>query len=157
MDARLRTSGGSRRTCASATSATVTSPGDQRFPGRITNLGQQFDPETRMLEVRIALDNPASSFVRRCSRPPKSLAAPAQSTLTIPSDAVQEIDNANVVFVLTSPGHFAIRPVRLGETSAGRTPVLEGLQPGEQIVVRGKLSSRVPTPEIRHRGRITTC
>ncbi len=35
-------------------------PGDppQRFAGRITSLGQQFDPETRMIEVRIALDNP---------------------------------------------------------------------------------------------------
>src|SRR5580658_5919295 len=33
--------------------ATVTLPGDspQRFPGRITNLGQEINPETRMMEV----------------------------------------------------------------------------------------------------------
>ncbi len=72
----------------------------------------------------------------------KFRAARRQSALTIPSDAVQELDNANVVFVLTSPGHFAIRPVRTGETSAGRTPVLEGIQPGDKIVVRGSFLLR---------------
>ncbi len=124
--------------------AVVTLPGDssQRFPGKITNLGQAFDPETRMMEVRIALDNPRN-FLR-----PEMLAnaeiprGPRQSTLTIPSDAVQEIDNANVAFVLTSPGHFAIRPVRTGETSAGRTPVLEGIQQGDKVVVRGSFLLR---------------
>ena len=122
----------------------VTLPGDspQRFPGRITNLGQQFDPETRMMEVRIALDNP-----RGLLRPEMLVNAgiplgPGKPALTVPSDAIQEIDNANVVFVLTSPGHFAIRPVRTGETAAGRTPVLEGIQPGEKIVVRGSFLLR---------------
>lgn len=40
--------------------AIVTLPGDpsQRFPGKITNPGQEFDPETRMMDVWIALDNP---------------------------------------------------------------------------------------------------
>ena len=125
-------------------SAVVTLPGDpaQRFAGKITNLGQEFDPETRMMEVRIALDNPRN-FLR-----PEMLAnaevprGPGQSALTIPSDAVQELNNANVVFALTSPGHFAIRPVRTGETSAGKTIVLEGLQPGEKIVVRGSFLLR---------------
>jgi len=125
-------------------SAVVTLPGDpsRRFPGTITNLGQEFDPETRMMEVRIALDNPRI-FLR-----PEMLAnaevpqGPRQSTLTIPSDAVQELNNANVVFALTSPGHFAIRPVRTGETSAGKTVVLEGIQPGDKIVVRGSFLLR---------------
>ena len=125
-------------------SALVTLPGDpsRRFPGTITNLGQEFDPETRMMEVRIALDNPGN-FLR-----PEMLAnaeipqGPRQSALTIPSDAVQELDNANVVFALTSPGHFAIRPVRTGETSAGKTVVLEGIQPGDKIVVRGSFLLR---------------
>jgi cobalt-zinc-cadmium efflux system membrane fusion protein len=126
------------------TAAVVTLPGDssQRFSGRITNLGQQFDPETRMMEVRIALDNP-----RNVLRPemlanaaiPRGTGRP---TVSIPSDAVQEFDNANVVFVLTSSGHFAIRPVRTGETSAGKTPVLEGIQPGDKVVVRGSFLLR---------------
>jgi cobalt-zinc-cadmium efflux system membrane fusion protein len=124
--------------------AVVTLPGDPslRFPGKITNLGQEFDPGTRMMEVRIALDNPRN-FLR-----PEMLAdaeiprGPRHSTLKIPTDAVQELDNANVVFVLTGPGHFAIRPVRTGEISAGGTPILEGIQPGDKIVVRGSFLLR---------------
>jgi membrane fusion protein, heavy metal efflux system len=121
-----------------------TSPGDpsQRFPGTITNLGQQFDPETRMMDVRIALDNPRNLLRPEMLANAEIPLGPAKSTLSISPVAVQEIDNANVVFVLTSPGHFAIRPVRTGETAAGRTSVLEGIQPGEKIVVRGSFLLR---------------
>jgi cobalt-zinc-cadmium efflux system membrane fusion protein len=126
------------------TPAVVTLPGDssQRFSGKITNLGQQFDPETRTMEVRIALDNPRNVLRPEMLANAAIPRGPARSTLSIPSDAVQELDNANVVFVLTSPGHFAIRPVRTGETSAGRTPVLEGIQPGDKVVVRGSFLLR---------------
>jgi cobalt-zinc-cadmium efflux system membrane fusion protein len=126
------------------TPAVVTPPGDssQRFSGKITNLGQQFDPETRTMEVRIALDNPRNVLRPEMLANAAIPRGPARSTLSIPSDAVQELDNANVVFVLTSPGHFAIRPVRTGETSAGRTPVLEGIQPGDKVVVRGSFLLR---------------
>jgi cobalt-zinc-cadmium efflux system membrane fusion protein len=121
------------------TPVTVTIPGDDahRFSGRITNLGQQFDPETRMMEVRIALDNP-----NRLLRPEMLASAEIpgksrRSEILIPSDALQQIENGYIVFVLTSPGHYAIRPVRIGETTGGRTAVLEGLQAGDQVVVRG--------------------
>ena len=129
--------------------AVVTLPGDtlpgdslQRFPGRITNLGQQFDPGTRTMEVRIALDNPRNVLRPEMLANAEIPRGPGKPTLSVASDAVQEMDNANVVFVLTSPGHFAIRRVRTGETSAGKTPVLEGIQPGEKIVVRGSFLLR---------------
>jgi cobalt-zinc-cadmium efflux system membrane fusion protein len=57
--------------------------------------------------------------------------------LLVPSDALQQINNQDVVFVRTAPGRFAIRPVEAGETADGRTPILDGLKPGEQIVVSG--------------------
>ena len=60
-----------------------------------------------------------------------------QSALVVPSDALQQIDNQDVVFVRAPPDHFTVRPVQVGETVGGMTPVLSGLQPGEQIAVRG--------------------
>src|SRR5580658_2553345 len=124
--------------------ASVTLPGDptQRFSGRITNLGQEFDPDTRMMEVRIALDNPRNVLRPEMLANAEIPRGAGKPVLSIPSDAVQEIDNANVVFVLTSPGHFAIRPVHTGETAAGRTPVLEGIQPGDKVVIRGSFLLR---------------
>jgi len=121
------------------TAATVVTPGDppQRFPGRITSLGQQFDPETRMIEVRIALDNP-----RNLLRPEMLVSAEisrgtGKPAMLISSDSIQQIDDADVVFLMTGPGHFLIRPIRVGPALAGRTTVLEGIKPGEQIVTRG--------------------
>jgi cobalt-zinc-cadmium efflux system membrane fusion protein len=119
--------------------AIVTLPGDslQRFPGRIQNLGQQFDAATRMMEVRIALDNPRNLLRPEMLANAEIPRGPRKSALLIPSDAVQQIEGENVVFVLTAPGHFAIRPVRAGETSAGSTSILDGIEAGEKIVVHG--------------------
>ncbi len=119
--------------------AIVTLPGDspERFHGRITNLGQQFDPATRMMEVRIALDNPRNLLRPEMLANAEIPLGRGKPALSIPSDAIQQIDDANVVFVLGEPGHFAIRPIRAGETSDGRTTGLEGIQPGEKSVVRG--------------------
>jgi cobalt-zinc-cadmium efflux system membrane fusion protein len=58
-------------------------------------------------------------------------------TLFVPSDAIQQVNADNVVFVQKIPDHYEIRYVRIGETSGGRTPVLEGLKPGERVVAQG--------------------
>jgi membrane fusion protein, heavy metal efflux system len=58
----------------------------------------------------------------------------------VPSDAIQQLENQDVVFVQTAAGHFAVRPVHIGEEVDGKTPVLEGLKPGEEIVVKGSFT-----------------
>jgi membrane fusion protein, heavy metal efflux system len=119
--------------------ATVTLPGDPSFEraGRITNLGQQFDAETRVMQVRIELDN-ANGRLR-----PEMLAnadipiGGEKHGITVPSDAVQQVNGQDVVFVRTASDRFTVRPVRVGETAGGRTPVLEGVSAGEQVVTHG--------------------
>jgi cobalt-zinc-cadmium efflux system membrane fusion protein len=43
----------------------------------------------------------------------------------------------DLVFVKTAQDRFAVRPVRTGETADGKTPILEGIQAGEAVAVRG--------------------
>ncbi len=57
--------------------------------------------------------------------------------LMVPSDAIQQVNGQDVVFVRTAPDRFAVRLVRVGETASGKTPVLEGIKPGEQVAIRG--------------------
>jgi cobalt-zinc-cadmium efflux system membrane fusion protein len=60
--------------------------------------------------------------------------------LTVPVAAVLIKDGKRrVVYVQRADGRFEPRDVRVGPTSAGRVPVLEGLKPGERIVVKGAL------------------
>jgi cobalt-zinc-cadmium efflux system membrane fusion protein len=119
--------------------ATVTLPGalGHNFPGKIMNLGQEFDPTTRVMKVRIVLNNPGNRLKPEMLANAEIPVGKGKPMLLVPSDAVQQINDQSVVFVQTAPDHFEIRHVRVGETTGGRIPVLEGLKPGEHIVVQG--------------------
>jgi len=109
----------------------------ERYPGRITNLGQRFNPETRVMEVRIELNNPGNRLRPEMLATADLPVGGAEPVITLPSDAVQQVNGQDVVFVRTAPDRFAVRPVRAGANEAGRTPVLEGLKAGEDVVVHG--------------------
>jgi multidrug efflux pump subunit AcrA (membrane-fusion protein) len=68
----------------------------------------------------------------------------AQSIVaTVPANAVQNINNQQVVFVaLNEANAFAMRPVRVGPEINGRYPVLEGVSVGERIVAEGSFLLR---------------
>ena len=119
--------------------ATVTLPGvpGEHFLGKITNLGQELDATTRVMKVRIVLNNPGNKLKPEMLATAEIPVGKRKPTLVVPSDAVQQINGLDAVFVRTAPDRFAIRPVRVGETVGGNTPVLEGLKPGEQVVVQG--------------------
>ena len=115
---------------------TVTIPGDPaaRYSGRITNLGQEFDKETRLLEVRIELSNPNNRLKPEMLASAEIPIGTTKPVITVPSDAVQQVNGQDVVFVKTSNDHFATHPVRTGETAAGRTTILEGIKAGDMVV-----------------------
>jgi cobalt-zinc-cadmium efflux system membrane fusion protein len=105
--------------------------------GRIANLGQQFDPVTRVMQVRIELPNPNNTLRPEMLADAEIPIGAGKPVLQISSDAVQQVNGQDVVFVRTAADRFAVRPVRTGETSDGKTPILEGIQAGDQVAVRG--------------------
>jgi membrane fusion protein, heavy metal efflux system len=119
--------------------ATVVIPdlANRRFSGRVTNLGQQFDPTTRLIQIRIELDN-AGSLLR-----PEMLAT-AQlplggkaAHLLVSQDAIQQVNGQEVVFVQTGADRFAVHPVRTGETFQNKVQILDGIRAGDRLVTRG--------------------
>jgi multidrug efflux pump subunit AcrA (membrane-fusion protein) len=120
-------------------SARVTLPGDpgRAFPGKITNLGQEFDPATRVMQVRIVLANPENRLRPEMLANAEIPVGEHKRALLVPSDAIQQIDGQDVLFVRTAADRFTVRPVRTGETAGGQTPILDGLNAGEEIVVTG--------------------
>src|SRR5262249_21635025 len=119
--------------------ATVTAAGlgDQRLHGKIANLGQELNPQTRVMEVRIVLANPGNRLRPEMLAAAEIPEGQRKPVLVVSSDAVQQISGQDVVFVKTSADRFAVRTVRVGETAGGRTPILDGLSSGEQVVARG--------------------
>ena len=119
--------------------ASVTLPGVDgvRFPGKITNLGQELDPATRVMQVRIELENKGSRLRPEMLADAEIPVGRGQTLMLVSSDAVQQVNGQDVVFVRTAEEHFVVRPVRTGETTDGKTPILEGIRPGEKVVIRG--------------------
>jgi cobalt-zinc-cadmium efflux system membrane fusion protein len=118
---------------------TVTLPGlpGRTFSGRITNLGQKFDPTTRVMQVRIVLNNSDKRLRPEMLANADIPVGKRKPVLLVPSDAIQQIAGQDIVFVRAATDRFTVRPVRVGETAGGKTLVLDGLKPGEQVVVRG--------------------
>ena len=89
------------------------------------------------MQVRIALSN-AGNLLR-----PEMLATAEvpvggpRRIVAVPSDAIQQIDGEDVVFVRTAPDRFTVRAVQPGESNNGQTPIVQGLKEGEPVVVHG--------------------
>ena len=115
------------------------------FRGRVAYVDPSLDPATRTAQVRIELANPGQAL-KIGMYVNVSFAAMAGATTTtpmVPKDAVQNINNQQIVFVATKdPNVFVMRPVRLGPESNGRYPVVEGLAVGERIVTEGSFLLR---------------
>jgi cobalt-zinc-cadmium efflux system membrane fusion protein len=120
-------------------SASVSLPGEDHasLPGRITNLGQEFDPNTRVMQIRIELANPNGRLRPEMLADAEIPVGANKPLMLLPSDAIQQVNGQDVVFVRTAADRFSIRPVQVGETREGSVPVLEGVRAGDQVVVAG--------------------
>jgi len=112
-------------------------PAQSTFQGRIANLGQTLDPQTRTMQVRIVLSNAGNQLRPEMLATAEIPAGPSRQTVLVPSDALQQLDGQDVVFVRTAPDRFTVRPVQVGETHNGDTPILQGVKGGEDVVVKG--------------------
>lgn len=91
---------------------------------------------TRTLRVRFSVPNP-EGWLRPGLYGTAEFQLDAQQRLTVSRDAVVDTGAAQHLFVMTAPGQFEPRPVRLGARLTDRVEILEGLAAGEQVVSSG--------------------
>jgi cobalt-zinc-cadmium efflux system membrane fusion protein len=120
-------------------SAWVTLPGvtGQRFAGRISNLGQAFDPTTRRLQVRIDIEHTEGIIRPEMLATAEIAAGETRQAILIAPEAVQQVNGQDVVFVRSAADRFTPRPVRLGTGVNGKVALAEGVRPGEEVVTQG--------------------
>jgi membrane fusion protein (multidrug efflux system) len=70
----------------------------------------------------------------------------AKGAVVIPEQSVTELQGNRLVAVVDSENKIAMRPVKMGERSAGMWQVIQGLKPGEKVVVQGLLKVRPGSP-----------
>ena len=124
----------------------------QVFRGRVTYVDPKIDPATRTAQVRIELANPRRMFkIGMYGNVAFGAVGAAEKTVAIvPKDAVQPINNQQIVFVATDkPNEFLVRAVRVGTEANGFYPVMEGVHPGERVVTQGSFLLRAEWLKIR--------
>jgi RND family efflux transporter MFP subunit len=115
---------------------------DRTFHGQVDWVAGVLDPVTRTAKVRCAISNPGH-VLRPEMAPVLTIALPTHHHLSVPRDAVLRLGDDTVVFVAsgrTPDGQLAFRRRKVlpGEDRpGGSVPILDGLVPGEQVVVSG--------------------
>ncbi|HUP93719.1 MAG TPA: efflux RND transporter periplasmic adaptor subunit [Burkholderiales bacterium] len=110
----------------------------REMDGVVDGLGSRIEPDTRRLSIYIHLKGDVAGLSSGMYAELRF--ETTGETLTVPVTAVL-IKNGTqrIVYVQRSDGRFEARPVRAGQPSGGRVAILEGLKPGERIVVKGAL------------------
>jgi cobalt-zinc-cadmium efflux system membrane fusion protein len=94
------------------------------------------DPETRNVLVRAQLKND-NGRLKPNMLATMIISAQPKRGLALPESAVVMESGREHVFVEEAPGHYRIKPVRLGKLHMGLRPVLDGVTPGERVVLEG--------------------
>jgi len=115
-------------------------PGVQ-VPVEIREIAQRADPVTQTFRVRAAMKSPSNvnllpgmtATVRITFR-----RANLGNRILVPIAAILRDPVGEQIAWVIGPDHVvARRPVKLGEATGGQTEVVEGLQPGDRVVVAG--------------------
>ncbi len=119
--------------------------GPEPFGGRILRIHPSMDPRTRQGMVEIVLiPIPASAAMGQFCR--VTLRPSGRRHLLVPFTALRRDRQGEFVFRL-DPDNRAVRvPVRSGEKLSGQVEILDGIEDGDQIVVRGFLGLRQGMP-----------
>jgi cobalt-zinc-cadmium efflux system membrane fusion protein len=118
----------------------VAYPGEV-FHGRVMRIADTVEPQTRIVKVQAELDNRHGRFRPEMFAKIRH-AHGARTVPLIPASAVIHTETGPSAFLERAPGQFELVTLRTGNPRDGRIPVLEGLRPGDRVVVEGAVLLR---------------
>ncbi len=109
------------------------------YEGKVGYIYPTLNPKSRTLKVRMEFENPGVILKPGMFATVRIQAERKENVLTIPSEAILQTGERNIVFVSETEGRYEAREVVTGLTGDDhRTEVLEGLQEGELVVTSGQ-------------------
>ena len=110
---------------------------DKTFSAKVFYTGEIMDEKTRTIALRAIADNSDGLLKPGMFVNVAIPSGQSGSAMTIPTDAIQEHEGKKFVFVQIQGTRFVRREVQTGAKAQGRTVVLRGLSPKDQVVVQG--------------------
>ncbi len=121
--------------------------------GTITWIGREVDAASRTVPVRLEIPN-ADGVLRPGMSASVSIpiGEAGGQVVAVPIAAVQRVGDAWAVFVPRGPGSFDVRPVGRGRELGGEVEILNGVAPGEEVVVDGAFLLKAEFDKARGEG-----
>jgi len=107
------------------------------FPAVLSAVGDVVDPATRTIKVRAMVNNETHKLKPEMFARLNIDVGDAAPILAVPKEAVLEADGKQFVYLVDGTGQYIRREVRTSQASAGQVRILEGLSPGDRIVIKG--------------------
>ncbi len=119
-------------------------------PGKLLFSDLSVDPTSGQIMLRAEVPNPQNLLLPGMYVRVRLEQAKLSDGILVPQQAVQRGATGDSVMVVGSDGKVTPRPVKVGSAQGDRWVILEGLQPGEQVMVDGfqKLRANAPVKAV---------
>ncbi len=109
---------------------------DEAYTGKIEDIADMMDNTTRMVKVRISVNN-STSKLRAGMFADVSFGLSGGNSITVSKNSLVTVQGKNHVFVRKSPVEFERREVQAGQQIGDRVIIFSGLSNGEEVVTEG--------------------
>lgn len=111
-------------------------PGEN-FQGKVALIGNRVEAQSRTLEVRIEVNNADRRLKPGMFADVEIATTAINDVLIISDEALQTMEDDQIVFVALSDTRFEKRVVKVGLERRGRVQITEGVKAGEKVVTKG--------------------
>jgi len=108
------------------------------WEGQVEYIYPSLDPKTRTLKARLRFPNPDEALKPNMYANVKIYGGAKDDVVVIPVEALIRTGREERVIISREEGRFESRTVRAGIESGAWVEILEGVEPGENIVVSGQ-------------------
>jgi membrane fusion protein (multidrug efflux system) len=119
--------------------------GERLFDGKVALIDPRIEPTTRSVRLTAEFENKDEALKPGMFLSVAIEVSNKENAVVVPEEAVVSEGLRHVVF-LVKDGKIERRVIRIGQRQAARVEVVEGLQPGETLVVRGVQRVRAGAP-----------
>jgi membrane fusion protein (multidrug efflux system) len=115
-------------------------------PGRLLFTDLTVDPTSGQITLRAEVPNPRGFLLPGMYVRVRLEQAETPTGMVVPQQAVQRGSTGDSVMVVAADGTVAPRPVKVGTAQGGDWVILDGLKPGELVMVDGFQTLRGTAP-----------
>lgn len=108
------------------------------WEGNVDYIYPELDPVSRTLKARLLFDNPDYLLKANMFAEVAIYGGPKRNVLVIPTEAIIETGQRKAVIKVLGNGRFQPVDVVVGIQRNGKSEILNGLKPGDEIVISGQ-------------------